>query len=294
MRDVKHQAVAARPNIYRSPQAGAVNVGEIKRTLSFGERLMASSAFRRCCFLIMLAAIWQAYGSYLNNDLLLPTFTSTIKAFYDAVVHGPLVMRTLFSLKVLLIGYSIGVVLAGILVSLAVATRFGNDVLATLTAMFNPLPAIALLPLALVWFGLGISSMAFVIVHSVLWAVALNTQSGFQAVSETQRMAGRNFGLRNLRYIFGILVPAACPSILNGLKIGWAFAWRTLIAAELVFGATSRSGGIGWFIFENRNSLEIANVFAGLLTVILIGLLIESIVFRTIERRSVQRWGMQR
>ena len=72
-------------------------------------------------------------------------------------------------------------------------------------------------------------------------------------VSDTLRMAGQNYGLKGLRYVMLILVPAALPSILTGLKIGWAFAWRTLIAAKLVFGVSSGAGGIGWFIYENRN-----------------------------------------
>jgi NitT/TauT family transport system permease protein len=97
-----------------------------------------------------------------------------------------------------------------------------------------------------------------------------------------------------VRYVTLILIPAALPSILAGLKIGWAFAWRTLIAAELVFGATSRSGGLGWFIYENRNELETPSVFAGLFVVIIIGLLVESVIFRFIESRTVRRWGMQR
>jgi len=91
-----------------------------------------------------------------------------------------------------------------------------------------------------------------------------------------------------------ILVPAAFPSLLTGLKVGWAFAWRTLIAAELVFGVSAGSGGLGWYIYENRNQLETANVFAGLLAVIVIGLVVESVIFRTIERHSVRKWGMQR
>ncbi len=107
------------------------------------------------------------------------------------------------------------------------------------------------------------------------------------------RMVGRNYGLSGLRYVAQILIPAAFPSILTGLKIGWAFAWRTLIAAELVFGVSSGSGGLGWFIYENKNQLEIPSVFAGLFTVILIGLAVENIVFRTIESRTVRRWGMQ-
>jgi NitT/TauT family transport system permease protein len=106
-------------------------------------------------------------------------------------------------------------------------------------------------------------------------------------------MVGRNCGLSGLRYVSGILIPAAFPSILTGLKIGWAFAWRTLIAAELVFGASSGKGGLGWFIYEAKNQLEIPSVFAGLFTVILIGLLVENLIFRNIERVTIRRWGMQ-
>jgi NitT/TauT family transport system permease protein len=107
-------------------------------------------------------------------------------------------------------------------------------------------------------------------------------------------MSGRNVGLRGIRYVALLLIPAAFPAILAGLKIGWAFAWRTLIAAELVFGVSSRSGGLGWYIFEARSELETPKVFAGLFTVIVIGLFVESFIFRAVENRTVLRWGMQR
>jgi NitT/TauT family transport system permease protein len=106
-------------------------------------------------------------------------------------------------------------------------------------------------------------------------------------------MVGRNYGLGGFRFVVDILIPAAFPSILAGLKIGWAFAWRTLIAAELVFGVSSGQGGLGWFIFESKNQLDIPEVFACLLTIIMIGLVVENVVFRTIENRTVRRWGMQ-
>ena len=134
----------------------------------------------------------------------------------------------------------------------------------------------------------------FVLVHSVLWPLALNTYAGFQGVPETLRMAGRNYGLKGLRYVLPLLVPAALPSILSWLKIGWAFAWRTLIAAELVFGASSGQGGLGWYIFQNRNELYTDKVFAGLAMVIAIGLAVENLGFHTLERLTVRRWGVQR
>jgi len=98
--------------------------------------------------------------------------------------------------------------------------------------------------------------------------------------------------LHGLAYVRMILVPAALPSILTGLKIGWAFGWRTLIAAELIFGVASGRGGLGWFIYESKNTLDIPAVYAGLLTVILIGLLVENVIFRTIEEKTIRHWGM--
>ena len=222
-----------------------------------------------------------------------PGRAATVVAFWEGLKSGVLFQRTGYSLRLLLEGYAVGLACAALLTALATATRIGTDLLETLTAMFNPLPSIALLPLALLWFGLGQLSLIFVLVHAVLWSVALNTHSGFRGVSETLRMVGRNYGLKGVRYVTQILVPAALPSILTGLKIGWAFAWRTLIAAELVFGVSTGSGGLGWYVFENKNQLETANVFAGLFTVILVGLLVENLVFRTIERATLRRWGME-
>ncbi|MGB8893707.1 MAG: ABC transporter permease [Pseudolabrys sp.] len=269
-------------------------MGDVERPLTVVERIANNEALQRLTILVMLIVVWELYARWLNNGLLFPTFTETIKTFSKDIANGVLVDRTITSLRTLAIGYALGLALAAVLTTFAVATGVGTRILSTLTAMFNPLPAIALLPLALIWFGLGTPSLVFVIIHSVLWAVALNTMIGFRSVPETLRMSGRNVGLNGARYVGLILIPAAFPSILAGLKIGWAFAWRTLVAAELVFGVSARSGGIGWYIFEARNDLDTATVFSGLLAVILIGLVVESVIFRAVEGRTVNLWGMQR
>ena len=266
----------------------------VEAPLPFGKRLSNQTWLRKTLIALVLIGIWEVAARAVGNDLLLPTFTDTLTAFIQGIWSGELIAKTAISLSVLLRGYVIGVVLAFVLTSLAVSTRFGRDLLSMLTAMFNPLPSIALLPLALLWFGLGTGSLLFVLVHSVLWPLALNTYSGFQSVPETLRMTGRNYGLKGLRHVLLILVPAALPSILAGLRVGWAFAWRTLIAAELVFGASSGNGGLGWYIFQNRNELYTDRVFAGLAAVIVIGLVVEHLVFDTFERLTVRRWGVQR
>lgn len=281
-----------RPEFVRD-QVQERDFGVVLKPLTLWEKIVDNGLIRKCAILLVLAAIWQAYAMFLNNPLILPTFLATLQSFTERMISGELVGKSWASLKVLLQGYVIGLVLALVFTVLAVASRLGNDLLETLTAMLNPLPAIALLPLALIWLGLGSPSIIFVLVHAVMWPIALNTHSGFQSVSHTLRMVGRNYGLSGSSYVRQILIPAAFPSILSGLKIGWAFAWRTLIAAELVFGTSSGSGGLGWFIYENKNTLDIPAVFAGLFTVILIGLLVESLIFRTLEQRTIRKWGMQ-
>jgi NitT/TauT family transport system permease protein len=272
--------------------------GAAARPFKARERVLRTLAqagwLRKGVLLLMLAALWEWAARTAGNDLLLPGFVQTARAFAAGLVSGELPRYVGVSLGVLLQGYLAGVLGAFLLTSLAMSSRIGRDLLETLTAMFNPLPAIALLPLALLWFGLGRGSLVFVLVHSVMWPLALNAYAGFRAVPETLRMAGRNYGFRGLRMVTQILVPAALPAILSGLKIGWAFAWRTLIAAELVFGTTSGKGGLGWYIFQSRNELFTDKVFAGLATVIVIGLLFEHIVFDAVERVTVRRWGMQR
>jgi NitT/TauT family transport system permease protein len=267
--------------------------GVIEKPLSVWERLLDNGVFRKAVMLLFLAIVWEVYAQWSGNPLLFPTFVATVKAFFSGIISGTLLSAIWTSVSLLLQGYAVGLLIAALFTAFASATRVGADLLETLTSMFNPLPSIALLPLSMIWFGLGNASIIFVLVHAVLWAVALNTHSGFRSVSLTWRMVGRNYGLSRMGYVCKILVPGAFPSILTGMKIGWAFAWRTLIAAELVFGSSSGSGGLGWYIFQNKNMLNIPNVFAGLFTVILFGLLVENLIFRTLERRTIGRWGMQ-
>lgn len=261
--------------------------------VSLWQRLYGLGALRKFGILVFLALIWELYARSLNNPLVFPAFSDTLKALIDGLLSGELLSAGFATIVLLVQGYALGLVFAALLTTLASVSKIGADLLETLTAMFNPLPSIAMLPLAMVWFGLGDGSVIFVLVHAVLWAVALNTFSGFKSVSQTLRLVGQNYGLTGPGYIFRILIPGAFASILTGMKVGWAFAWRTLIAAELVFGASSGSGGLGWYLFQKKNELLITEVFAGLLTIIVFGLIIENFVFNAIEKVTIRRWGMQ-
>ena len=254
---------------------------------------MTGTTARKTLIVIGLLVVWEAWTRLFHvSPLLFPPASTVVAAFGRSLANGEIPGYAAQSLKVLLTGMALGAIIALVLTTLAVTTRLGGDLLQTLTLMFNPLPAIALMPLALLWFGLGTNAVVFVIIHSVLWPMALSTYTGFVTVPLTLRRVGQNFGLTGWRFVAGILLPAAFPYILSGLKIGWAFAWRTIIAAEMVFGVAGSQGGLGWFIYQNRFEMNTDLVFAGLLTVIVIGLAVENFVFRWLERRTVLRWGM--
>lgn len=276
------------------PSVGKAATADVARPLSMAEKLANIDPVRKFTVLLSAIVVWELYTRLAKvPPLIFPSFEDTIVALWKGFTQYGLGSQIWASIGILLAGYAIGLAIGAALSFVAVSGRFGSDVLGTLTAMLNPLPAVALLPLAMIWFGLGPKSLIFVLLHSIVWPVALNTHTGFMSVAEPLRMVGRNYGLRNVLYVAKILVPAAFPSILAGLKLGWAFAWRTLIAAELIFGAAAEGGGLGWFIFASRNEMDIPGAFAGLLTVILIGFLVENVIFRTLEQRTVVRWGMQ-
>ena len=280
-----------RPELFYNVSNSAFDV--VQKPLTVWERLYEIGVLRKALLLAALGLIWEIYGRLIGDENLLPTLLQTAKAWLSSVQTAELPKAAYYSITLLLKGYVAGLLLAGLLTAFASITRVGADLLETLTAIFNPLPSIALLPLAMIWFHFGTGSHIFVLIHAVLWSVALNTHAGFSGVSPTLRMVGQSYGLSKVSFILRILVPGAFPSILTGLKVGWAFAWRTLIATELVFGAGGKSGGLGWFIWTYQVEILTSKVFAGLLTIMILGLFVEYGVFRTIEKRTVQRWGMQ-
>ena len=251
------------------------------------------TAARRLIVLVALIGIWQAYVIVADvSPLVFSSPADVAEALYTGWGSGEVAAATVTTLKILVTGMLIGTGAAAVLTTLAVWSTLGDDVLVILTSMINPLPSIAILPLAILWFGLTPTALIFVVANAVTWPIAINLSIGFRTVNPTLLAVGRNIGLGRRRQITEVLMPAALPHTIAGLKTAWAFGWRTIIAAELVFGVAGGKGGLGYFINNSRYYLEIPDVFAGLVTIALIGILID-LVFNLIERRTVVRWGMK-
>ncbi|HLI25761.1 MAG TPA: ABC transporter permease [Chloroflexota bacterium] len=248
---------------------------------------------RRALILLAILLLWQGYVVVSNvPPLLIPSPLAVAQALLQDIASGRIPAATYTTLYSLVVGTLLGTLAGFALASLAVLFRPGQDLLALLSAILNPLPSIAVLPLAMIWFGLNETAIIFVIVQATLWPIAIATDMGFRTISPTLHMVARNLGLRGLRLVVDVLLPAALPHILSGLKAGWAFGWRTVVAAELVFGVAGAAGGLGWYINDSRYFLNTANVFAGLVVISLLGILVD-LLFTLIEQQTVVKWGMK-
>lgn len=248
---------------------------------------------RRAAIVIGLLAVWQLYVVMSGvSPLLVSSPADVAEAIVTGFTEGELLTATLTTLKILLTAMVIGMVLAAVFTTLATWTKFGEDLLVLLTSMLNPLPSIAVLPLAILWFGLSTTALVVVIANAVIWPISINVSQGFRTANPTVVAVGRNIGLSGWRLVRDVLMPAALPHTISGLKTGWAFGWRTIIAAELVFGVAGSGGGLGYFINDARYFLRTPDVFAGLVTIMTIGIALD-LAFSWLERRTVVKWGMK-
>jgi NitT/TauT family transport system permease protein len=150
------------------------------------------------------------------------------------------------------------------------------------------LPSICWLPLAILWFGLSEGAIVFVVVMGSLLAVAIATEDAVLGVDPILLRAAGTLGIRGARFHLGVLLPAALPGILTGLKLGWSFAWRALMAGELLFVA----GGLGQLLQAGRELLDPALVMAVMVAIVAIGMAVDRVLFRILELRVRRRWGL--
>lgn len=264
-------------------------------TLSLS-RLLESGTTKKLIVLLALAIGWEAAVRVLKvNPLLFPPLSAVaakLLAGLGVGGNGELWRYIWETMSVILQSFGLSVAVAIVITGLAVGNAWVRELLSVLTGIFQPLPSIALLPMAILWFGFTRESLVFVVVMSMMWPIASALTTGFATISPTLFRLGRNYELGLFRLMTEILLPAALPMMLSGLRVGWGFGWRTVVAAELVFGATGSGGGIGWYINNSRLFMNITDGFAGILLVVVVGLLTESL-FRLVQYFTTHKWGTE-
>lgn len=252
-------------------------MGWVKSTL---ERLVFIGA------LLFLWALAAKYGPWPHYLFAGPKGVAA--SLGHLLADGRLGVATLRSLRRLAAGYaisvSIGVPLGIAIARVALLRRTIKPVVMGLQA----LPSICWMPLALLWFGLSEGAILFVVVMGSLLAITISTEDGVCSIPPQLLQVAGTLGIRGPRFYGGVLLPAALPGIVTGLKLGWSFAWRALMAGELLF----VSGGLGQLLTAGRELLDVAQVMAVMLAIIAVGVVIDRVLFQTVEARVRRRWGL--
>ncbi len=258
--------------------------------MMFFRRWVANRWTRQIVFFAALLAAWQAFA-WIGPlpDYVFPSPLGVAQSLARGFQNGTFILGIVASMQRILIGFGISAV-AGMELGLAIGRiRLLDETVGSLVLGLQALPSICWLPLALLWFGLSEAAILFVVVMGALLSITLATEAGVKNTPPLYLRAARNLGARGWRLYALVILPAALPAIITGMKLGWSFAWRSLMAGELLY----VSLGLGQLLNAGRELNDMSQVIAVMLVIIAIGLAVDRLVFAPVESRVRERWGLQ-
>jgi NitT/TauT family transport system permease protein len=242
-------------------------------------------------FFAVLLATWEAlFRLHLWPPYLFPSIFSVGQSFVAGLADGSYPLAVAVSLRRILLGYGLSLLIGIPLGLLLGRVKLLQDTLGSIVLGLQALPSICWLPLALLWFGLSEEAILFVVVMGSLLAVTLSTADGVHNTPPLYLRVARTMGTRGLQLYTGVILPAALPAILSGMKLGWSFAWRSLMAGELLY----VSQGLGQLLTMGRELNDMGQVIAVMMLIVFIGLAVDRALFSPVQWRVRERWGLQR
>ena len=250
---------------------------------------------KKAFWCILLLVLWEL-GVRVSHvsPLLVPGPGNVLRALVRDLTQGHLLRQTADSVLLIVTGLLVSLILAICFSLLAKLHPVFAGFMETLTTIAHPLPGLALMPLIILWFGTGTGAVFAIIIHSALWPLLLNLMTGLDRTPVIYTDVGKNLSMSETRILLEIRLRYAMPDLITGCKTGWSRAWRAFISAEMVFGAVGAYGGLGSYLLGRRTFMDTAGLFAGIVVVIIIGILVEEAGFRLVEKHTVERWGMER
>lgn len=245
-------------------------------------------------FFAALVGLWQAlFSAGIWSPVLLPGPLMVGGYLWHALASGELLEAAWITLKRLLMGYAIGCVLGLPLGLMTARSRILSNTVGVLALGLQTLPSVCWVPLALLWFGQSEGAMLFVVVMGTLWSVLIAVDNGVRNLPPIYVRAARTMGSKGFHTLRSVVLPASLPFVVSGMKQGWAFAWRSLMAAEIY--VTILTGyGLGHLLHFGRELNSMDQVIGVMIVIVLIGLLADRVMFSPWERFLHQRWGTAR
>ena len=255
-----------------------------------GQSMTVAGLFKKVLFYLVLIAMWEGiFRSGIWPDFLFPSPLGVFQNVLEGFQDRSFIIAIGASMKRVILGYSISLVVGLSLGLLIVAFRFLDETLSPLLLGLQTLPSICWLPLAILWFGIGEDSIIFVVAVGSTFSIGMATLGGVKNVPPFMRVA-RTMGAKGIKAYTSVIIPAAFPTIITGMKQGWSFAWRALMAGELL----SPKDGLGYILTLGRDLHDMNQVVGVMIIIIIIGLIIDKFVFGKIECSIRQRWGLNR
>ena len=249
-------------------------------------RTISSAVF----FLILLGSWELTSRSGAWSPMVLPPPSQVAEYLWHGLSDGSLGEATWVTMQRLLLGYGLGVLVGVPLGLLTARFRILQDTLGLLALGIQTLPSVCWVPLALLWFGQSEAAMLFVVVMGTLWSVLIATSDGVRALPPIYLRAARTMGSNGLHSWIHVILPASLPYLVGGMKQGWAFAWRSLMAAE-IFVTILTGFGLGQLLQYGRELLAMDQVVGVMTVIVVIGLLADRLLFSPWERFFHKRWG---
>lgn len=204
-------------------------------------------------WVVFLVAVWEITTRCgLVNIYILPPFSEVIKKMGSELVAGTLLLQVWNSIKIVLYGFILSFVISAVIVMLCMISKAFESFVMTVCTICNPLPGVALMPIFMLWFGIGTGVLLALIFHAVAWPLITNLLSGLHGIPKIYTEWAENIECSLPNKIFHIYFYSVMPNLLSGLRIGWGRAWRALIAGEMVFGMIGELGGLGYYIYVAR------------------------------------------
>lgn len=247
-----------------------------------------TTALRRILFIATIAVIWEVTSRYSSvPDFMFPSLSQVIKTLFIGIINGQITIAIAQSFGRLLIGFSIAIVIGLLLGYLIWRFQFIEDTLGFVITALQSIPSIVWFPLAIVWFGLNNFSILFIVTIGATWTMTISASSGFKNVPKLYQRVAKTLGSSGFHYLRTVIIPAAIPQIISGLRIAWAFSWRALMAGELL----GAGGGLGQLLETGRSLGQMDLVISVMIIIAIIGTLMDNVFFLRLERNVQMKWG---